>query len=321
MSQDKKTYITTVGQGIIMGIVEVIPGVSASTLALIMGIYDKFIDFLHEISDFMKTFVSMFLGRKSFSDVKTSFKEMNFGFGAFLLTGMAVGIGAFSHVMSYLLENEPVYTFAFFFGLILASIRVPFLQMSKITPKVWVTFIATSILFFVFLGLNPATNATNPSLFKIFISGFFAICAMVLPGVSGSFVLLLFGMYDFVIELIKNFTKFNVGTHEILSLAVLGLGVVLGFALFVRVIKMALSKFPEYLMSFLAGLMVASLRVLYPFGHSVADTNGKEHVQSIMLMPWEVPIQTLLTVIAIIVVTFFAVYGLNEKMTKQKFEL
>lgn len=312
-----KANLTTLGQGIIMGIVEVIPGVSGSTLALIMGIYDKFIDFLHQLSDLIKMAIKVITGKVSFSDLLSFLKRINYKFGGFLILGMLIGIGVFSHIMSYLLEHHPIYTNAFFFGLILASVRVPFFQIKKKTANVWTTFILSSLLFFFVLGLNPATRTTAPSLLFTFMAGFFAICAMVLPGVSGSFVLLLFGMYDYIIGLVKKLTEFNLHGSEIITLVTLGLGIIMGFAIFVRVIKYALQKFPSYLMAFLAGLMVASLRVLWPF--MILSGEHGEHVTKVS--PLEFPLNQTFTILTIIFVTSSIVLVLNEKMSKTKFKI
>lgn len=313
MKKTNQTYLHTILQGMVMGIVEVIPGVSGSTLALIMGIYDKFINFLHQISDLIKVILKVLLGRSHLKDIFKTFHSIDYKFGGLLIAGMLLGIGGFSHIMSYLLEHHPIYTSAFFFGLILASVRVPFFQIKKITPEVWLTFIFSSVLFFFILGLNPAASVSSPSLFRIFIAGFFAICAMVLPGVSGSFVLLLFGMYDYIIEHVKNVTKLSATPQEILNLSVLALGIVLGFAIFVRVLKYGLKKYPSYLMAFLAGLMVASLRILWPFMEY-----SSVHGYHVKLSPLDVHPTEAFTIILIIFVTTSAVLFINEKTKSRK---
>ena len=257
--------LRTFFQGMVMGAVETIPGVSASTLALIMGIYDRFVDLLHDVSTFGKQLVKTILGKDSFSSVKSTFFLIDRKFGGYLIFGMIASIGVFSHIMSYLLHNQRPLTLAFFFGLVLASVKVPWRQISKKSSETLFVVVLSLVTTYVLLGLNPASNASAPSTVTLFLGGFFAICAMVLPGISGSFVLLLFGLYDYVIESVKDLTSLNIELADFLSLVSLGSGILLGFAVFIRFLKFLLDKFPNYLMSFLTGLMLASLRVLWPF--------------------------------------------------------
>lgn len=257
--------IKTIIQGSVMGIVETIPGVSASTLALIMGIYDQFVDVLHEVSEVMKTSLLWLGRRRTFSDVRAALAAIQWRFGILLFLGMLLGVGVFSHVMSFSLENFPAYTFAFFFGLILASLPVPWQRLESVGRREIAIALGTAALFFLFLGLKPAALAGAPPLWLVFVGGAIGICAMVLPGVSGSFVLLLMGLYDYVIGAVKNFTRLDVSQAELASLFVLALGVLVGFATFVRALKIWLERYPAFIMSFLVGLMLGSLRVLWPY--------------------------------------------------------
>lgn len=288
----KKTFVS----GILMGVVELIPGVSGSTIALILGIYDKFIGFIHELSEFAKDTLKLLKKGKGPKTIYKRFKEIDSDFGFILVLGMFTGIGALSHVMSFALEHFPSYTFAFFFSLVLASIRVPFKQVNRNDTLSWVVLGLSAAMFFIVLGLTPASANFSPNPIYLFIGGFFAISAMLLPGISGSFVLLLFGLYDYVISLIKDLTSLNVSTSLFTSLMIVGAGIVMGFLLFVRVIKYALSNFPSQLMAFLTGLMIASLRVLWPF---VRGTR-KNLTQ---VSPADVPVNELIVILVIIAIT------------------
>jgi putative membrane protein len=288
-------YPMTILQGIVMGIVETIPGVSASTLALIMGIYDRFVDLLHQFSDVFKEKMLFFAGKSTPRKVWGKVLDIDYKFGGLLFFGMFTGIGIFSHIMSFLLTNYPAYTYGFFFGLIIASVSVPWSRIKKKTRTEWLIAGITAVVFFVFLGFKPAVIVGIPSPFLVFVAGFFAICAMVLPGISGSFVLLLFGLYDYVIEAVKNLTKLNVSQPEIINLFALAAGLTFGFATFVRLLKYILLKYPTYLMATLVGLMLGSLRVLWPFPRIEEGANYNTE----MLMVSLVIIGTILVVCTI----------------------
>lgn len=257
--------LKTVIQGTVMGIVETIPGVSASTLALIMGIFDQFVDVLHELSEVLKTTLLWFARRRTFADVRAAFIAIQWRFGSLLLLGMLLGVAVFSNVLSYTLEHYPAYTFAFFFGLILASIPVPWQRLDKVGRREIGIALVTAVLFFLFLGLKPAVISGVPPLWLVFLGGAIGICAMVMPGISGSFVLLLMGLYDYVIGAVKAATRLEITTAELLALGALAAGVLVGFATFVRLLKVWLERYPGFILSFLVGLMLGSLRALWPF--------------------------------------------------------
>ena len=306
-----------------MGIAEIIPGVSASTLALIMGIYHNFISLLHQVSTFFKEIVALFIGKSSVKKVKRAFWDINYKFGVFLLAGMLIGLGGFSHIMSFLLENYPQYTFAFFFGLILTSVSIPWMQMERRGFKEVLIVLFTLVIFFFVLGLHPVGEAGRPGLVQLFFGGFIAVCAMVLPGISGSFVLLLLGLYHHVVSLVKDVTNLTAVTQDFLDLAVVFLGIVLGFSLFVRFLNFALHKYHAQLMAFLVGLMLASLRVLWPF----MDAGSSSSVETMAkLWPWQSPLIEALTIVLIILtaagwVLFINIRGRNRKKKEVEVEV
>lgn len=294
-----KAKIVTVLQGMVMGIAEIIPGVSGSTLALVMGIYDNFIEFLSEVSDFLKSIIKFVLRKEDFSTLKANFKKINLRFGIFLLVGMALSLALFSHVITVLLESYPQYVFSFFFGLVLASISIPWTEMKTKGAKQLVLLVVTFVIFFIILGLKPAT-VVNPSPIFLFFAGAAAICAMVLPGISGSFIFLLLGVYDYIISLLRDFTKLSIDSTKLIALTAVALGIVVGFSVFVKFLKAGLKKYPSEIMAFLVGIMLASLRVLWPF----MSINGPVHEEEIStlpkVLPWEVPTEQLVLSIVLI---------------------
>ncbi len=268
MKIDTKYSVITFLRGMVMGIAEVIPGVSGSTMALIMGIYDTFIGFLAQISDFVKEIIKLVLMKSTFSDIKKKFFDINFKFGVFLAIGMVFAFGLFAHVISYFIEVYPVYIFAFFFGLVLASLPIPYKEMKNRGIKELVIFLLTFGVIFYLLGASPPTTVTDPSFLLMFVGGFFAISSMLLPGISGSFILLLMGLYGYVIEVVKNATQLKASTEDLLKIMTLGLGIIVGFLVVSKILKFLLKNYNSYLMAFLIGLMMASLRVLWPLNYA-----------------------------------------------------
>ena len=308
-----KNRLITVLQGIVMGIVEVIPGVSGSTLALVMGIYDDFVDLLHDVSTFGKSVLFFMIGKKTFEEVKLDFFRINFVFGGFLFLGMLIGILVFAHVMSYLLENFPTYTYGFFFGLIIASLRVPWSHIPASSKKMTsVLLILLSFLItFLILGIKPAVSVTNPNPILALVGGFFAICAMILPGVSGSFILLMFGLYDYVILGIKEFTKLSISLNHFIDLSFVGVGIILGFTFFVRLLKKLLVNYRGEIMAVLIGLMLGSLRIIWPF----MDVNSAEELTSMTkTLPFSSTVQTQesFIIFGIIFLTMIGIHLINQ---------
>lgn len=306
-----KVKIVTVLQGMVMGIAEIIPGVSGSTLALVMGIYDNFIEFLSEVSDFLKGIIKFILRKESFSNLKERFKKINLRFGIFLLLGMVISLALFSNIITVLLEEYPQYVFSFFFGLVIASISIPWSEMKTRSIKQLLIVAITFIVFFIILGLKPAT-VVDPSPLFLFFAGAAAICAMVLPGVSGSFIFLLLGVYDYVISLLRDLTKLSIDSTKIIAITAVAFGIVVGFSIFVKFLKAGLKKYPSEIMAFLIGIMFASLRVLWPF----MTVSGPVHEDAIStlpkVLPWEVHSEQLLISVVLILIAFGLVRLLHK---------
>lgn len=306
-----KTALTTLYRGMLMGMVEVIPGVSSSTLALVLGIYDDFIELLSQVADFVKTIIKFILRRRTFDDVKTAFKNIDLKFGFFLILGMVLALGLFSHVITMLLEKYPEYIFSFFFGLVIASIAIPWKEMKTKGLKQIVILVTSFVVFFIVLGLKPLT-VEDPHFLFLFISGALAICTMALPGVSGSFVFLLLGVYDYVIGLLRDFSKLSITLDKLIDTAAVALGIIVGFTIFIKYLKIGLKKYPSEIMAFLVGVMLASLRVLWPFinvNELTSDTNAMSLPR---VLPWEIPLQQLLVSVFLIISAILVVNFLRK---------
>lgn len=252
-------------KGFLMGIAEIIPGVSGSTLALILGIYKSFINLLYQVSNVVKEFLSLLMFKSSFQKFWNVVKEIDFKFAILLFLGMVAAIATFSNIVSLLFEDYTEYVYGFFFGLILASITIPWNEIKEKTSREVMIVLITTIVFFFVLSLRPQVFSEVPSPIYFFFGGALGICAMVLPGVSGSFIFLLLGLYGFIVDFISKLTKLTISINEIYSLVALALGIFFGFTVFVRILKYGLKNHSSKIFAFLTGLMIASLRVLWPF--------------------------------------------------------
>lgn len=238
-------------KGFLMGAADVIPGVSGGTIALIVGIYEELID---TISSYDMQMIGLFLTGKW----KDLLKRMNLQFLIPLALGILLAIFSLARLMTYLLAEYEELTYAVFFGLILGSV----LLMAKDLKKGVVNGLLIVLgagLTFILVGVLPVE--TPKTLLAFFLSALVAICAMILPGISGSFILLLLGKYKQVMAVVK--APFADG--NIWFIIVFALGAVIGIIAFSKVLKWLLKNYHAALFAFLIGMMFGSLRKLWPF--------------------------------------------------------
>jgi len=224
-------------KGILMGICDLIPGISGGTIAFITGIYERLINAVKGFS-----FDTL---------IKRDFKKLDLGFLFFLLLGIISAILIGSRGIKYLLENYLSYTLMFFMGLILASSFIIFESIKN--HKAWNVFFGLIglIVGLSFGFLNPVNS--EPSFAYVFFGGFVAISAMFLPGISGSFILLIMGLYEFIIELLNDVIG-NFG-----YLFVFGIGMLFGAFFISRVISFLFNKDKCKTLYFLLGLVIGAL--------------------------------------------------------------
>ena len=246
-------------RGLFMGSVELIPGVSSGTIALITGIYERLV---HGISKINFSFVKP-LFKGNFSEFKTKlFEEVDFELFVPVLLGMVVAVLTLSKIIGFLLDSYTAYMFAFFLGLILASAYILYTHLAKVSLKLIIISIVGFILAFIFVGLNPI--AANHSLPIIFFSGMIAICAMLLPGISGAFVLLLLGQYKYMLDSLNSFNL-----EVIITFC---LGALIGVLGFSRFLNYLLTHYKEITLAFLIGVMLGTLRT--PYNEIVANIDA-----------------------------------------------
>ena len=254
-------YITVAVKGACMGAADVIPGVSGGTIAFIMGIYDEFVGSLASIN--AEALKLLFSGR-----FKDFWKHINGSFLLSLITGIGISVISLASLMQYLLESHPIQTWAFFFGLIVASSIFILRGISG-----WNTREILLIAFGILLGIVICTlspTQTPEGLWFIFLSGAIAICAMILPGISGSFILLILGKYQFIMGVISDLVSgVNFG-QNLLIICVFGVGAVIGILAFSKFLHWLLARWNKETLIVLAGFIIGSLVKVWPWSNKEA---------------------------------------------------
>ena len=231
-----------------MGAADVVPGVSGGTIAFIAGIYDELINSIKSIN--MHSLKLLFTGK-----IAAFWKAVNGNFLFALLLGIAISVFSLAKLITYLLLNEPVLVWSFFFGLVLASTWFVTKDIKGWNWKTVAGFVGGAVIAYYITVATPAETSTN--LMFIFLCGAIAICAMILPGISGSFILVLLGKYFYVMEAVK--------TLDLVVLGVFAFGAALGITSFSRVLSYALKNFRNITLSVLSGFMLGSLNKVWPW--------------------------------------------------------
>ncbi len=252
-------FLTNLGRGALIGAVEVIPGVSGGTLALIVGIYQTLINAIADAVLSVRQLVGLAPGKASGEVALTTFKSLPWRLLVPVAFGMGVALVLGAKLIEPLLNEQPIAMKALFFGLVIAGTYVPAHMVIKVggwSPSYFVLGLISAIFVFFLTGL-PQGNVTDPSLLAVFFSASIAICALVLPGVSGSYLLLTIGMYDPTIAAVNE--------RDFAYLAFFTLGAILGLALFVSLLKWLLENHARVTLVIITGLMLGSLRALWPW--------------------------------------------------------
>jgi len=235
-------------KGVVMGFADVIPGVSGGTMALITGIYEELISALESF----EPVIVLALLRGKAGEFWNGLKKVKYGFLIPLGLGIGVALLAGSQFVRYLLETFPPYTYSFFFGLILASAGMLYFEVPEVNITAAITSITGAIVAVMIVGISGGNFGHG--LPVIFAAGAVAICAMILPGISGAFILLLIGQYEYILDSVGGLPS----TFPVL--VVFGLGAGIGIVAFSRVLSFALDNWRSATLGFLIGLMVGALR-------------------------------------------------------------
>ncbi|MDP5093412.1 MAG: DUF368 domain-containing protein [Polaribacter sp.] len=262
MSRTIKDYLVIGFKGIAMGAADVVPGVSGGTIAFISGIYEELLGSISSVNfSLVKT-----LKNEGF---KAAWRQVNGNFLAALLSGIFISIVSLSKIIKWLLENEPILLWSFFFGLVLASIFYIGKQIEKWNFKIGILGII-GVVFGYVITILPATNTSDISYAFLIFSGAIASCAMILPGISGSYILLLIGIYPVVMTAITE--------RNVTILSAIAIGVVIGLLSFSKLLKWLFAHYKQEMLVVLTGIMLGSLNKVWPWKKTVStylDSHGE----------------------------------------------
>ncbi|MEM1008187.1 MAG: DUF368 domain-containing protein [Myxococcota bacterium] len=258
-------YLGVSARGVCMGVADVIPGVSGGTMALILGIYDELIASVRAFD--LHALKLFFSGRfRQFA------QYTNLSFLLFLATGIFTAILSLAKVIPQLLVNYPKQVNGLFFGLILASIFLVWKQVNSTRIPTLSLAALGAVAAFLLVGLSRGTTPTHPAI--IFLCGAIAIIAMILPGISGSFLLLIMGKYSFILSTLNTVRQQRALDQHLMILVVFAAGCAVGLLLFSRVLHWLLEHYHTQTLALLTGLMIGSLRRIWPFQTYVYETIG-----------------------------------------------
>lgn len=263
MASTLRKRATLVLKGMAMGAADVVPGVSGGTIAFITGIYEEFLNALKSLNG-----VAL---RKLFKEgIGAFWKHINGWFLLPLFLGIGISVASLAKVITYLLAEQPVLLWSFFFGLILASVVLIGKTVRKWNAGVWAAIaLGTVVSYYITTITTVADETTNMA--YIFLCGMVAICAMILPGISGSFILLLMGAYELVIGTIKEFVDAvlhvdfsDLGT-QIKIVGAFGVGAIAGLISFSHVLSWLFKRFHDITIALLTGFLIGSLNKIWPW--------------------------------------------------------
>lgn len=300
MERKLKDYAVLMLKGMGMGAADVVPGVSGGTIAFIVGIYDELINSIKSIN--LESLKLFFSGKWA-----TFWKKINGNFLFFLLAGIGISVFSLAKLITWLLVNQPILVWSFFFGLVLASTWFVSRDIKEWKSwKTWVAFVIGAVVAFYITVATPAETPSN--LLFIFLCGAIAICAMILPGISGSFILVLLGKYFFIMDAVK--------TLDVVVIAVFGAGVCIGITSFSHILSYALAHFRNITLAVLTGFMLGSLNKVWPWKEVVetfVDSHGevKPLIETNILPNAHVP-----EAVVLMVAGFFLVYFLEKLSAK-----
>lgn len=249
MQRNFKDYLTITFKGMAMGAADVVPGVSGGTIAFITGIYQELIATISGVN------LSLVKVWKE-EGFKAAWRQLNGPFILALLTGILISVFSIMRIANYLLEEHPVHIWSFFFGLIVASVWFVAKQIPKWNFKVVIGLIAGAAIAFYVVSLPPLGGGVASNWF-LFMAGAIAICAMILPGISGAFILVLLGAYKPITEAAHDF--------DLKTLAIVGVGAIVGLLSFSRVLKWLFDHHSTITLAVLTGFIAGSLNKIWPW--------------------------------------------------------
>lgn len=304
-----KKFISLIFKGAGMGAANIIPGVSGGTIALITGIFEELIDSIKSFD--LKAVKLLFSGK-----LKEFVAHVNLWFLVAVFGGAIISVFSLAILLDFLFQNYEIQVYAFFFGLILASVYYVGKTIEKWNVSVIITFIIGTAIAIMISVLRPA--AENDSTVYLMICGVVAICSMILPGLSGSFVLLLMGNYYLV--MVKAVSELNLKI-----IIPVGIGAVVGLIAFSHLLSWVYKKFRDQTISILTGFILGSLAILWPWKNEIINEElsaikGEKVVEGYeRFLPQSINTEVI-SVIALVLIGIVAIWAIEKWASKQTAE-
>jgi putative membrane protein len=298
MMKSNKSTLGIYLKGIAMGIADLVPGVSGGTIALITNIYEDLIISINQLN--AKEIFALFGANR-----KSSWQKINGPFLIPLFLGIATSILFLSSIISFFLENHALALWSFFFGLILASSIMICKDLKKWSTSTIVGLIIGGLISFLISFLSPAEQ--TEALPYLFVCGMLMIMAMILPGISGAFILVLLGVYETALETVKLVLSFRI--QGFLNLLAFGLGGIIGLKLFARWIGKLYLNYRDPLLATMSGFMFGSLYKVWPWKQYINDENRD---QTAVLPIFESTNSELWTGLGFILIGSFVIYSFHK---------
>nr|WP_298928039.1 DUF368 domain-containing protein [uncultured Allomuricauda sp.] len=297
-------YVFITLKGIAMGAADVVPGVSGGTIAFISGIYEELISSINNIN------LSLFTTLRK-EGLKAFWDKANGNFLLALFSGIFISVLSLAKFLSWLLENQPILLWSFFFGLVLASIFFVGKEIKKWSTATVIMFIVGAAIAYFITELPPNENVE--SLPYLFLSGALAVCAMILPGISGAFILVLLGSYKTILDAVHE--------RDVKIVITVALGAVFGLLSFARLLKWMFSHYKNITLALLTGFILGSLNKIWPWKKVLeTKTFGDKTVviDDINVLPWAFDGDNQLILAIILAIIGFSLIFILERVASKK---
>ncbi|WP_454986653.1 DUF368 domain-containing protein [Capnocytophaga bilenii] len=302
-------YILISLKGIAMGAADVVPGVSGGTIAFISGIYEELISSISKINlQALKVLTQ--------EGIVAFWKYINGSFFLALLMGIGISIISLAKVMKFLLENHPIMVWSFFFGLMVASVLFLMKEIERWNFGSIMVMLLAGAIAYIITVIPPLVNGSNENVFFIFLCGALAICAMILPGISGAFILVLLGAYHTVLDALSSW-NFKI-------ILIFGIGALTGILSFSKALKWLFAKYRNLTFAGLTGFIIGSLNKVWPWKETLQTDplNGSViHEKSVLPSTFEMITHNdaqVVTALLLAIVGFFVIYGIEKWSNLQK---
>lgn len=297
-------YLWVLLKGMAMGAADVVPGVSGGTIAFISGIYEELIQSINNIRPSL-------IGVLRKEGIKEFWRELNGNFLLTLAAGIAISVVSLAKGISWLLTHQPILLWSFFFGLVLASVFYVARSIDRWKLNILVMALIGAILAYAVVSLPIAQREAG--LPFLFLSGALAICAMILPGISGAFILVLLGSYKTILDAVHE--------RDLKIIAVVGIGAIVGLLSFARLLKWMFTRFKNATLGLLTGFIIGSLPKIWPWkitGETVVFDQKEIVVSESVVAPWNYPGDPQLWWALTLAVLGFCLIFILERLASEK---